>query len=483
MFEPQDHPDDIPYPGGPPTRPYDNAGWTLAYQMGVKFDRVLDGFDGPFEKLNGLQKPAPGKVTTTATAGYTFSHATNDSFIAINRLLAAGEDVELDVVRSADRGLLRRRQGVDAATVGKLAADLGLNFEACRSAARRRRHQAAQAAHRAGRSVRRLDALGLDALAARAVRVSVRGRVSEGARRRAISPAGTTSSSSRPASDRRPVAAAAGAAAAVAAAAARGGGAGAPNIPPEYQSQQGAYTAAQTGPQLKKFLEDGGTILAVGRSAMNLAELMAAAGRQPSRRTVAGRHRAAAAVEKVLRAGIGAARRGRQHVADRARHHQPGRRVLRQQPGLPARAGGGAEGRSARSRGSTARRRCAAAGRTGRATCRAASRSSTRRSGRASCSSSAPEITFRAQPHGTFKFLFNGIYLAARAPGPGRRPTAHADRGQVRARVRSKRQSRVAMVSRPGFSAVRMRAAGPRSAALACGLLLGRLALRADSLR
>ena len=25
-----------------------------------------------------------------------------------------------------------------------------------------------------------------------------------------------------------------------------------------------------------------------------------------------------------------------------------------------------------------------------------------------------PEITFRAQPHGTFKFLFNGIYLSAR---------------------------------------------------------------------
>jgi hypothetical protein len=24
-----------------------------------------------------------------------------------------------------------------------------------------------------------------------------------------------------------------------------------------------------------------------------------------------------------------------------------------------------------------------------------------------------PEITFRGQPHGTFKFLFNGLYLSA----------------------------------------------------------------------
>ncbi len=35
MFEPQDHPNDFQYPGGPPIRPYDVAGWTLTFQMGV----------------------------------------------------------------------------------------------------------------------------------------------------------------------------------------------------------------------------------------------------------------------------------------------------------------------------------------------------------------------------------------------------------------------------------------------------------------
>src|SRR5207253_7743340 len=57
LFEPQDHPNDFAYPGAPPTPPYDMAGWTLAYQMGVQFDRVLDGFDGPFEDIKGPVPP------------------------------------------------------------------------------------------------------------------------------------------------------------------------------------------------------------------------------------------------------------------------------------------------------------------------------------------------------------------------------------------------------------------------------------------
>ena len=93
MFEPQDHPNDIPYPGGPPRPPYDAAGWTLAYQMGVSFDRVLDGFDGPFEKVAGVLKPPVGLFEAGAAAGYVLDHRVNDTFVAVNRLLKAGEEV------------------------------------------------------------------------------------------------------------------------------------------------------------------------------------------------------------------------------------------------------------------------------------------------------------------------------------------------------------------------------------------------------
>ncbi len=93
MFEPQDHPNDFAYPGGPPKPPYDITGWTLAYQMGVKFDRILDAFDGPFTKINGVLPPPSEPVTGTGTAGFLISHRINNSFVLINRLLKAGADV------------------------------------------------------------------------------------------------------------------------------------------------------------------------------------------------------------------------------------------------------------------------------------------------------------------------------------------------------------------------------------------------------
>ncbi|MBI3492283.1 MAG: peptidase, partial [Acidobacteria bacterium] len=94
MFEPQDHPDDIPYPGGPPRPPYDVTGYNISYSMGIKFDRILDGFDGPFEKIADLAPVPTGKVAPAPNGGgYLVSHQVNDSFVAVNRLLKANEDV------------------------------------------------------------------------------------------------------------------------------------------------------------------------------------------------------------------------------------------------------------------------------------------------------------------------------------------------------------------------------------------------------
>ena len=90
MFEPQDHPHNTEYPGGPPKLPYDVAGYTLAYQMGVNFDRIQDGFEAPTTKTADLLAPPPGRVIGNGRAGYVIGHEENNSFILTNRLLAAG---------------------------------------------------------------------------------------------------------------------------------------------------------------------------------------------------------------------------------------------------------------------------------------------------------------------------------------------------------------------------------------------------------
>ena len=90
MFEPQNHPNDFQYPGGPPIAPYDNAGWTLALQMGIEFDRILDGFSGPFQEIEWLADPIPGAVTGSGSpAGYMTRHV-NEAFTAVNRVLGRG---------------------------------------------------------------------------------------------------------------------------------------------------------------------------------------------------------------------------------------------------------------------------------------------------------------------------------------------------------------------------------------------------------
>jgi Zinc carboxypeptidase len=96
MFEPQDHPNDFQYPGGPPVPPYDAAGWTLAYQMGIQFDRIMDGFEGPFEKneIGNVLYIAPHALKN-ATAGYILNASKNSSYNALNSLL----NYDIDIYR------------------------------------------------------------------------------------------------------------------------------------------------------------------------------------------------------------------------------------------------------------------------------------------------------------------------------------------------------------------------------------------------
>ena len=100
MFEPQDHPNDFAYEGAPPTAPYDSAGWTLAYEMGVQFDRILDAFDGPFARLPyGELQSAPAANIPEAIeggSGWVASRSANNSFVLANRILRAGAEVWLE---------------------------------------------------------------------------------------------------------------------------------------------------------------------------------------------------------------------------------------------------------------------------------------------------------------------------------------------------------------------------------------------------
>jgi len=126
MFEPQDHPHDVAYPGGPPIPPYDSAGWTLAFQMGIEFDRVLDAFDGPFERLTTFIEPKATVAPLANPAGYLLSAAENDAARAVNRLLAAGARVSRYPQHPAGAGTWFVEGPQAAAVLAGAAADLGV---------------------------------------------------------------------------------------------------------------------------------------------------------------------------------------------------------------------------------------------------------------------------------------------------------------------------------------------------------------------
>ena len=124
MFEPQRYPDEEP--------PYDIAGWTLALQMGVRFDRVLTDFAGPFERIDDA-RPAPATIAGAGRAGYFISHHQNDAAIVVNRLLRGGAPVYW--LRDRPTGerpgsIFVRRDAAAADIVTRGSEQLGLSITA-----------------------------------------------------------------------------------------------------------------------------------------------------------------------------------------------------------------------------------------------------------------------------------------------------------------------------------------------------------------
>lgn len=126
LLDVQVYPDLREYPDGPPEQPYDAAGWTLHYQMGVNVlplttpltDEVRaairmlndesvagDAPDAPFTShpVAAAIVPPPGRITGSG-GRVAVSAAQNNAFRLINRALAAGGTVRFDAGEAGQSG-------------------------------------------------------------------------------------------------------------------------------------------------------------------------------------------------------------------------------------------------------------------------------------------------------------------------------------------------------------------------------------------
>jgi hypothetical protein len=103
LLEPQVYPDRRLYPGGPPDRPYDVTGWTLPLQMGVRVVSVHETIDAEARALTGeVAPPAVEIAADPPPTAWALDARLNDSVRAVNRLLRA--DVRVERLESALAG-------------------------------------------------------------------------------------------------------------------------------------------------------------------------------------------------------------------------------------------------------------------------------------------------------------------------------------------------------------------------------------------
>ena len=152
LLEPQKYPMKTPPPGQAPERPYDVTGWTLPLQMGVAALRVDKPFDTKLDRVTSIP-PSMGRLDVSPGAHkakswiYILPHQWNSSARAVNRLLAqlerasqpgqgdlsvywAGADFRVgDQYYPAGTILVRPKVGVDIrAMLARLAVDTSVEI-------------------------------------------------------------------------------------------------------------------------------------------------------------------------------------------------------------------------------------------------------------------------------------------------------------------------------------------------------------------
>jgi len=416
MFEPQDHPNDFRFEGGPPIPPYDSAGWTLAFQMGVQFDRFLDDFTGPFTRLplGVLEKAPPGRIVGSDGSGFLISHMVNDTFILTNRLIKAGQEVYWikdgvsEIPYMGPGTLYVPNTAESKAIVAQAAASLGFNAH---SVAKRPAGEALKLGpvrvalwDRFGGSMpsgwvrwlfeqfefpfKVIYPKAIDEGNLRAkydVIVFVGGAIP---RPKSLGgPERVPSFFVDPKEDR---------------------------IPPEFRPWLGNITEENSIPQLKKFLESGGTVLTIGTSTNLAYHLGLPLKNQLTELTRDGRERPLPSEKFYVPGSLLAASVDSSHplaygMAAKADVYYDNSPVFRLDPTALAKGikpvlwfadpkplrSGWAWGQQYLEGGVAVAEAPVGEGK---------------------LVLMGPEVTFRAQPHGTFKLLFNGIYLATAKP-------------------------------------------------------------------
>jgi Zinc carboxypeptidase len=128
QFEAQWHPDDVK--DGKPVPPYDAAGWTLALQMDVQVERGFEALDTAFEPVRDGETFQPA-LLGNGSAGWNLDPRDSHTVVVLNRLHAAGcavqwsplghyavpaSDAAREVLRLAAEQLGVRAQDVEADT-------------------------------------------------------------------------------------------------------------------------------------------------------------------------------------------------------------------------------------------------------------------------------------------------------------------------------------------------------------------------------